>query len=65
MAQLSARMCSSFTSGAYDLWVAVTTSFHRTPVRMTLRFSAECTLLPRLRARSKATLAMRSISEVV
>ena len=38
---------------------------HRTPVSMTLLFSAEATLPRRLRARSKATRAMRSISPVV
>ena len=40
----------------------VTTSFQSTPVFMTLRFSIEVTLLRRLRASSKATRAMRSIS---
>ena len=41
---------------------ALITSCHRTPDFMTLRFSAEVTLLRRLRARSNATRPMRSIS---
>ena len=45
MAQASARMCCSSTSLASRACVAVTTSCHSTPVFMTLRFSAECTLL--------------------
>ena len=65
MAQASARMCCSSTSLASAACTAVTTWFHSTPVFMTLRFSAECTLFLRLRARSKATRAMRSISRVV
>ena len=44
---------------------AVTTSCHSTPVFMTFHFSAECTLLRRLPARSKPTRAMRSISRGV
>jgi hypothetical protein len=44
------------------LCVAVTTWFHNTPDFMTLRFSIEQTRLPRVRASSKATPAMRSIS---
>jgi hypothetical protein len=44
------------------LWVAVTTSFHNTPDFMTLRFSIEQTSVARVRASSKATAAMRSIS---
>ena len=39
-----------------------TTSFQSTPVFMTLRFSIEVTLLRRLRANSKPTREMRSIS---
>jgi hypothetical protein len=35
---------------------------HSTPVFITLRFSIEVTLLRRLRANSKPTRAMRSIS---
>jgi hypothetical protein len=38
------------------------TSFHRTPVFITLRFSIEVTLLRRLRASSNATRPIRSIS---
>ena len=41
---------------------ASTTSCQSTPVFITLRFSIEVTLLRRLRASSKATRAMRSIS---
>ena len=62
MAQLSASTCSSCTPGYSAAWMRVTTSFHSTPVFITLRFSAEDTLLRRVFARSKATRAMRSIS---
>jgi len=41
------------------------TSFHSTPVTITLDFSALCTLLERSRAMSKATRQTRSISLVV
>ena len=58
----SASWCSSLTSLYSRSCTAVTTSFHSTPDFMTLRFSIEVTLLRRLRARSKATRAMRSIS---
>ena len=65
MAQLSASTCSSATSEYSSLPILVTTWFHSTPDFITLRFSAEATFLPRVRARSKATRAMRSISWVV
>jgi hypothetical protein len=62
MPPASASMCESSTSGKRALCVSVTTSCQRTPERITLRFSMEQTRLPRTRASSKATAAMRSIS---
>jgi hypothetical protein len=64
MPPASASMWVSSTSEYFALWVAVTTSFHSTPDFMTLRFSIEQTLLARVRASSKATPEMRSISNV-
>ena len=58
----SASWCSSCTSLNSRSCTWVTTSFHKTPVFITLRFSIDVTLLRRLRASSKATRAMRSIS---
>ncbi|MNL54840.1 hypothetical protein D3C87_1782040 [compost metagenome] len=62
MPPASASMCSSWTSEYFALCVSVTTWFHNTPDFMTLRFSIEQTRLLRVRASSKATPAMRSIS---
>ncbi len=62
MPPASASMCSSFTSLNSRACSAVITSFQSTPDFMTLRLSIEVTLLRRLRASSKATRPMRSIS---
>ena len=62
MPPASASMWLSLTSEKRALWVAVTTSFHNTPDFMTLRFSIEQTSFLRVRASSKATAEMRSIS---
>ena len=65
MAQLSAYMWLSSTSLYSALCSSVTSSRHSTPLSITLAFSTEQTLLPRLRASSKATRATRTISLVV
>ena len=52
-------------SGYSCAWTRVTTSFHSTPVFITLRFSADATFLRRVRASSKATRATRRISLLV
>ena len=64
MPPASASMWVSSTSGKRAAWVAVTTSFQRTPDFITLRFSIEQTRFARTRASSKATAAMRSISKL-
>src|SRR6266849_3599299 len=63
MPPASASWCSSTTSLNSRACSAPTTSCQSTPVFITLRFSMDVTLLRRLRASSKATRAMRSISD--
>ena len=65
MAQLSAYMWLSATSGYASSRSFCTSSRHRMPDSMTFDFSAEHTLRPRSLARSNATAATRRISAVV